>query len=90
MTISSVTIYTAPWCTPCKALKPRLEVFVKSLNLPFHVVDTSDEDGDYQFIKTVPTVKIDYKNNETAYLSNMPFDKLSKLINDGVAKTSGA
>ncbi len=54
--MNNLTVYSAPWCGPCKLLKPLLEAFEDKLNITYVDVDESPEKAREALVRGVPTL----------------------------------
>ena len=64
--MTNVTLYTAPWCGPCKIFKPLLDRVAAELKVPVTVVDidadpsAAAENG----VRSVPTLVVEKNGDE--------------------------
>ena len=51
-------LYTAPWCEPCKALKPTFTALMNELGISFEVVDVNEDPqrARQEKVMSVPTL----------------------------------
>lgn len=54
----NIVLFGAPWCAPCKALKPLLTASCESAGLQLEYVDVEFPDDRSADITTVPTVRV--------------------------------
>jgi len=84
--ITTLIAFTAPWCPPCRAMKPILEEFAKNNShlAEFYFVNIDDDEAlaIENGIEFVPTVLV-FKNGERVAMANSPFsnEKLESLVN---------
>lgn len=78
-----VVYFTARWCGPCKRFKPIYEERAEASDLPFAVVDISDESDplwDAYEIRSVPTVAIfeggEIRERVSGFLDDRDLDEL--------------
>lgn len=57
-TMKKILYFTAPWCEPCKVLRPRIEKLAAELPIQIINVDTSKATCDKYGVKSVPCVII--------------------------------
>ncbi|MCL2861573.1 MAG: thioredoxin family protein [Firmicutes bacterium] len=83
---TTLVAFTAPWCPPCRALKPLLEEFAEdnASGANFYNVNIDDESAltRENGVMSVPTVLV-FKNGIQTARGNGPFtkEKLTSLIN---------
>ena len=59
-----IVYYSAPWCSPCKKLWPRVERIAAEHKLPVEKIDISDKV--VPGILSVPTIRV-YADDELVY-----------------------
>lgn len=77
--------FTAPWCGPCRMMKPGMEAFAKEMgdkiNLTVIDVDTNPELTEEYNIKNVPTFI--FKQNENVVerlIGAQPITKFKEIV----------
>ena len=53
-------LYTAPWCEPCKAMKPTFTALMDDLGITFEIVDVNEDPqrAGQDRILSVPTLTV--------------------------------
>lgn len=54
---TAITLYTSPWCAPCKAFKPLLQKLAEELKVPLAIIDIAEhpESAEKHGVRSVPT-----------------------------------
>ena len=69
MTQPEITYFTAPWCSPCKTLLPKVRHFAEVEGLPHHVVDVEGDPWHVPpDVKGVPTIQVAVGGELVAHL----------------------
>lgn len=76
-----IIIFSAPWCSPCRAFKPVLEKITTELDIPFYGVNIDDcpDLAQELNIRSVPTTFI-YNNGVTNILGVKPEAEIRALL----------
>jgi thioredoxin 1 len=56
--MKKILYFTATWCGPCKAIKPRMEMLSQTLPIQFIDVDTNKTTCEQYGVRNVPCVII--------------------------------
>lgn len=83
--MKAVLYFSAPWCAPCKKLRPQVERACEAAGLPFEFHNI-DEEPDFAFahdIRHVPTVMLrDGSTVVQRFASGAPAASIRKQIRD--------
>lgn len=66
--MKQVLYFSAPWCGPCKMLKPRLEPLRSQMRIVDINVDSSPETAQDWRVRNVPTIIVVEGTNEVGRL----------------------
>lgn len=80
-----VVTFSATWCGPCKASKPKLKELSQSSKLPIgyvHEEDLEDFLDVFVQIKAFPTYIVFQNGEEKARVEGVNFDELKKMIDN--------
>ena len=77
--MNNVTLWGAPWCSPCKQIKPKLVKFCKDSGYPFQYRDIDAEPAAAvnRGITAVPTIEV---GEGTFHATNMPWSKIKDTV----------
>lgn len=65
-----LTYYTAPWCSPCKTLLPKVRKLTEELGVQLDVVDVDVDPWHIpSHVKGVPTITVNDGDQAVAHLS---------------------
>ena len=81
--MKQILYFTAPWCGPCKLLKPKIQAMQSQLPITILDVDTNaDAVGKYS-IRNVPTIIVTRSGNEVGRLigNNITQERIVELFN---------
>lgn len=62
----TLTLYTAPWCQPCKAFKPKLQALANELGVPLHLHNVEDN-GTPLEVTGMPTTLLEHDGERTFF-----------------------
>ena len=66
--MKQILYFTAPWCGPCKLLKPKIQAMQSKLPITILDVDTNTEACSKYSVRNVPTIIVTNNGNEIARL----------------------
>jgi thioredoxin 1 len=66
--MKQILYFTAPWCGPCKLLKPKIQAMQSRFPITILDVDTNTEACNKYSIRNVPTIVITQNGHEITRL----------------------
>ena len=66
--MKQILYFTAPWCGPCKLLKPKIQAMQSKLPITILDVDTNAEACSKYSVRNVPTIIVTNNGNEIGRL----------------------
>lgn len=75
--------FSAAWCSPCKALKPKLEeISSQHLDISFLKIDIDEnpEIAAHYQIRSIPTLVLIKEKSQTSISGNVSVDQLKEFI----------
>jgi thioredoxin 1 len=66
--MKQILYFTAPWCGPCKLLKPKIQAMQSKFPITILDVDTNAEACSKYSVRNVPTIIVTNNGNEIARL----------------------
>ena len=81
--MKKILYFTAPWCEPCKVLRPRIEKLATELPIQIINVDTNKATCDKYGVKSVPCVIITMNDYGIGRIvgSNITEDAIRNMYN---------
>ena len=81
--MKQILYFTAPWCGPCKLLKPKIQAMQSRFPITILDVDTNTEACNKYSIRNVPTIVITQDGHEVARLvgNNITEQRITESFN---------
>jgi thioredoxin 1 len=81
--MKQILYFTAPWCGPCKLLKPKIQAMQSRFPITILDVDTNTEACNKYSIRNVPTIIITQDGHEITRLvgNNITEQRITESFN---------
>jgi thioredoxin 1 len=81
--MKQVLYFSAPWCAPCKALKPKLDAIRNQIRIVDINVDASPDTAQTWNVRNVPTVIVVNGSTETGRMvgSAININAITEMFN---------